>query len=1456
MTNFYIRKAWQTDYNNGSLEFQWQQTPSFGVIGVDASGNSKSSKSFTQSSLSDCAWTGTYTVSSSDLTDGKFYFWPVIGSKTFGTYSSSNQDASSGAWLGFDYSHAFYVTASAGQTVTVTIDMLNSKVTASASGGSSTGYPDCIWLRGSWSSSWAAEDNYMFSYQGDGIYVINNVTIAEGQQFKLAYSDAASDWDNYTVYINGSAGGTVYVGNTYTIVDDTNKQNNTTSGGLTNVSITVDLKNMTMTISSSSMVVDDTNMPLKKADFYDENGNAKAHYFYVGTRTAGWRLLPEWELTEQTDGTYKLSGRLMYPGLFGIAKVDNYDDYKNHNYTYYYDAGKWLNNSTKTLSSWSSKSSSAQTDNGSCIHSLSDACYWAYNVYVEAQSTYINKFDDWAHQTACASYLNSLVVSVDGSGNVTSITADVEADPTEVAPHLSFTFVGSDIVFDNDDTYAVKGKGWWNHVSGQGWGDAWFQWDANGAPYIDGSKQPLYTTAYDQEWLTKHPVYFYDADKNFYYSSENLTFVEYSKLEDVDNDAYLNVYRAHPYAIEGSNNKIGDVNITTSGFNYNEDFTLYGGSDSSYSSSDWQCFVVKDVWLDGAFKIWTGWSGTPKKYENAGNGNAQARWGVENGGHNIEKTEKPVWGEDPTMEGNTVPVFGTKRDVNAADFKVNKNSTTEASERLYFKRVLLWYNPTEGFNKSVVQFITENLGPQIQCQRKTGDPSKLQYKWMIEQTNADKATIKSASVQRYKWNGSAWVADGDAIPQTAYANQAATTRATFTSNIDDASEVESGVYKYIITLVYEYSTGDGDASPITVTKTAESNRVIIVKVGAPITLTADQLEDSEGKLRLGISLGIKTVASKLETTFTSGSTTKTVADCAAQYIITADNDAATAAAKANGWECATSTIDTHAYASSSAKTTLKITTGTYYKTIDFVSDAAAVADATKTSNQSGTTIELTHVPANVGVIDSGRSSSGYGFSAYLVCNNGDATGWDQMMFQGTSASTNVTLPTPSITAADIQLAKNDNVTVTTDVAPEFMPIGSMNVAGTAAEAPIRYSKANEMTVVTELNNEYLSDLVFNDGFNVKYIVTLQNSNVTEALGTFNAARELTSDERAKGSLTVYTKGKVSMIPAVSGDAKFVLDANENATASKYYEMPNGYTFDVQMVVTDLNNGYTDALKVNTSSVQSGAEVAAPTAATGLVFTADPSKAKFNDGVITPWEGDPIYIRHGVVPFTYDRTIPVVTGVQNTDLNIYVGHKVENAFPSSLGEWSVERGANGGAVAYSGMYNDDQFSGLYLSGYVPYAGTWADSANWAYKLSQTNTVPLQLMPLVEPSTTQDTSDLISAGKGVWMFYVPILTSSEGISFTYSANTDNDHKKVANNLLKDDPTYSVTPVGIAASSQGFSGAKSAGSTGVESVGYNSADADAVYYNLQGVRILNPAKGQIYLRVVGNTATKVLY
>ena len=46
-----------------------------------------------------------------------------------------------------------------------------------------------------------------------------------------------------------------------------------------------------------------------------------------------------------------------------------------------------------------------------------------------------------------------------------------------------------------------------------------------------------------------------------------------------------------------------------------------------------------------------------------------------------------------------------------------------------------------------------------------------------------------------------------------------------------------------------------------------------------------------------------------------------------------------------------------------------------------------------------------------------------------------------------------------------------------------------------------------------------------------------------------------------------------------------------------------------------------------------------------------------------------------------------------------------------------------------------------------------------------------------------------------------------------------------------------------------------TGVEDIVAGEADGEAVFYNMQGVRVANPAAGNLYIKVQGNKATKVL-
>ncbi len=89
-------------------------------------------------------------------------------------------------------------------------------------------------------------------------------------------------------------------------------------------------------------------------------------------------------------------------------------------------------------------------------------------------------------------------------------------------------------------------------------------------------------------------------------------------------------------------------------------------------------------------------------------------------------------------------------------------------------------------------------------------------------------------------------------------------------------------------------------------------------------------------------------------------------------------------------------------------------------------------------------------------------------------------------------------------------------------------------------------------------------------------------------------------------------------------------------------------------------------------------------------------------------------------------------------------------------------------------------------------------------------------------------------GIWTAQLP--ADAKYVYFTDGASTELGSNKLFE--VEDEKTY--TP-------------ESQGVTGVEAVTVD-ADADAVYYNLQGVRVVNPAAGQVYIKVIGKKATKV--
>ncbi len=91
-------------------------------------------------------------------------------------------------------------------------------------------------------------------------------------------------------------------------------------------------------------------------------------------------------------------------------------------------------------------------------------------------------------------------------------------------------------------------------------------------------------------------------------------------------------------------------------------------------------------------------------------------------------------------------------------------------------------------------------------------------------------------------------------------------------------------------------------------------------------------------------------------------------------------------------------------------------------------------------------------------------------------------------------------------------------------------------------------------------------------------------------------------------------------------------------------------------------------------------------------------------------------------------------------------------------------------------------------------------------------------------------------GIWTAQLP--EEAKYVYFTDGASEERGDNKLF--AVEDEKTYTPETEAV---------------TGVEAVTID-ANAPAVYYNLQGVRVANPAAGQVYIKVIGKNASKVQF
>lgn len=511
----------------------------------------------------------------------------------------------------------------------------------------------------------------------------------------------------------------------------------------------------------------EVNMPLTPGDF----DNGRKHYFLVGQRMGAWRLQPEWEFTPDEEGNLVIDDRLLYNGYVMVGVVDNYDDYIAQRYHAYTDTNRGARivlDPTQGSGTYSYSLSDlwAGGANGCADGKFTSTRYndidrtapdRQHGSYEQLALNAINIYSadghgDQAHLQSPPSRTGKIRLSVDNAGNPSWLAFEqVTTDPMEVARLRTFALCGGGIL--NNDVDYIDGvqTSPLNHqqgYSGKGWADAWIQYDVKGKPYVDAHGEFIYQTSFTENWLRKHPSYF--NFEGIEYTSNNITFfineevehdpqfgqrtfkVEVSNTSGQDDGTRHEVL--YTYFNDGARDWLGRNSAAANNLN-----------DAIRPQSRMVCYEVSDMWMEGMFKIWSGWGGSATNYEYETNHTNYTRWYQDNAGHG-------AWREDCTAyyKANTEMAYTLFEDMDAANFgigygvpgtdKVNAagvvaDSWKEKPERHFFKKVRLWYNLDNGLvyrdlgngqrEASFLVFYQEQGAPRISI-AKHGD-TRIKY---------------------------------------------------------------------------------------------------------------------------------------------------------------------------------------------------------------------------------------------------------------------------------------------------------------------------------------------------------------------------------------------------------------------------------------------------------------------------------------------------------------------------------------------------------------------------------------------------------------------------------------------------------------------------------------------------------------------------------------------------------
>ncbi|MDY3858721.1 MAG: hypothetical protein SO006_07695, partial [Muribaculaceae bacterium] len=745
-------------------------------------------------------------------------------------------------------------------------------------------------------------------------------------------------------------------------------------------------------------------------------------------------------------------------------------------------------------------------------------------------------------------------------------------------------------------------------------------------------------------------------------------------------------------------------------------------------------------------------------------------------------TDYPIKGYDitSTKADNVIAIYGTKRDVNGANFKVS-----DAGNPIYFKRVIVWYDPSEeDFQNSAIQLIIEKCGPNIKAFRNSSDGSAVDYTWNVPQdglTQEKNQEVTHATITLQRWDGSKWVNvkvvyDGDPDPATI---------GDCTGPDGSTNDLPGGTYRYTIDLTYNDGKED-------ITRSAVSNEITLYDASAPVVAKASQRTetiDGDTYYSFDLVLDLKLTDATLEAKYGDNEKLDIFDLAEAYYVNCTDDDLVT-----------------------------RINAGTSDSSLQFTAGNKSVYNPTRNeiANIAGNWIEVPFTSksdvakslqwSNVAV----GSGKDYPFTVYLKYKETNKDKFALVRFEPTKTSMQFVIPRMELKAVESAVEKV-TAPANFETPEEAMPLGSHNLGEQAQ--PVHYTAFNNLYAKFEIVAPKVTRSVV-AAYGLEY-----NVNV----GSDGPRTIKASDTNSVSIVRNFLSPSVEVINKdVTSGMKNIFYSLTDATTE--------YTALGSVTYAKKND---NSVSFGTEDVRASLNLAKPVLEEPAVNFGKVNLSTYENSV----EGSDTerYIVH-------DAYAELVYGAgQHNDLARAIGYHVYGQYPNvNLSGAENTKAHNGGKVVTQAEASANDLLESGLAGYAAYDGTYNNSHDWS-TLGLTGTVPVYVDHISAhdmKTSANDTYDGDNTVNAIVTFHYPFLVeTTPGASGLKETGTTG--YSVVNLTTYDTLDKTADKVATA-------------------IGEVNADEieGAVFYNLQGIRVANPERGQIYIMTTAAGARKIRF